>query len=379
MQNPTRRLGRTPLIFAAALLWGCQAILGLDEGTPRIDDTGPGGQGGAGASASGAMAGAAGTLTSGGSGGVGGVSPSGGIGGAQPTGGTPGGGAGGTPGGAGGIGGAGGSLEDPYTCFATQAERDPDPGGSTAVGSDCCGGLGICSTLDDLPSDGISSHFGLVECNPHMGLVCAPKPDEPFPTPQCTLTLSGVAYEGRCLPECFIRRAPGAATFDAGDCPTDVFGAPAVCAPCYGPLDGYSTGVCSWVAGDAPVEPPPTPFEPCGRYPEADLSAPQVGRCIESALAQDLFTELTLIPQDTCDADQLCMPVSKLEDANSCFHRCDGFYGAGACVPTYVVEAPGSPAEGFSDLLGSEGCSSWETCAPCTSPFDGEPSGACDF
>jgi hypothetical protein len=386
MQTSARRAAYFHAGIAAAILWGCQGLLGIEEGTLRSETMDAGGAGAsAGAKATGGAGGSA-TCT----GGSGGVPSSGGTGGTMSTGGVAG--SGGTvpTGGSGGAGGTDASVIDPYTCFARQAERDPDPGGSLAEGGSCClsgqttgywGMHGVCTPSASLWDDPLASHYGYVDCDRAADLRCAPLFDAADPdggggpSRLCTIDLEGTTYEGRCVPRCFTLGMPAASLLNEGDC--EAVEDP-VCVPCYSPLDGASTGACT-LADDAPVDPFPMPLASCGRYPNDDPDASYLGRCVSHLVAQVLIPDLTLIPQDICAQGQLCLPTSKLENPVSCFERCDSNFGAGACAPTYIVEAPGSPGEGLSDLLGQQTCETGETCTPCLNALDNNnPTGACE-
>ena len=74
----------------------------------------------------------------------------------------------------------------------------------------------------------------------------------------------------------------------------------------------------------------------------------------------------------------LCAPKNKIEDISMCFEKCVGTVNPDAvCVPTYIVESPGSPGVGFSSVLGKVTCAAGETCTPCISPIDQTVTGAC--
>jgi hypothetical protein len=354
-------------LAVGALAAAATVACGGDDETP----SGPGGAGGTGAAGGAAGGGAGGTATGGSAG-------------------TATGGSGMATGGTGGSG--GGTPSDPYTCYANQGANDPDPGGSDAAGADCCavaGGtnhLGTCTASSEVSSDPYASNYGYSNCDPAAGLLCAPKPDADQPgggdTPSCTIDLGGTSYEGRCIPKCFVISTPGANNLDSGDCDaTGIDGidtADVVCAPCYSPLDGQATGACTRRDGDVPVDPPPTPFKECGRFPADDAAAPYLGLCVPTELVTASGAATDQIPQDICEATELCAPKNKIEDISMCFAKCDASLGGeGACVPTYIVEAPGSAGEGLSSVLGQVTCAAGETCTPCISPLDQSVTGAC--
>lgn len=327
---------------------------------------------------------------SGGTAGGAGEAPSGGMtangGGGASNGGATGGGSGGTS--AGGTGGSGGAV-DYFTCIANQAANDPDPSGTATAGDDCCGGIGTCTASADLSGDTFADNYGLSGCDESAGLVCAPKPDDQLPlngvAPACTLTIGSLSYEGRCLPKCFVIATPGASNLNPGDCPTDVID-DVVCAPCYSPLDGQESGACSRNQGDAPVQPAPEPFAECGRFGNSDAGpVPATGYCVAEdvvAASGQSADALALLFPDTCETGELCVPKNKVEDISKCFETCEQTLSTtgAVCVPTYLVEAPGSPGVGLSSVLGQVTCQDGETCTPCTDPLspDNAATGACD-
>jgi hypothetical protein len=102
-----------------------------------------------------------------------------------------------------------------------------------------------------------------------------------------------------------------------------------LCAPCYDPVNGGSTGACE-INGDQPNDPDPGPFVYC-----------------QSTNAILTFGCLLPPPQFPPPAD-------------------------GRCVPDYIALASSG-----GDLLCRVTCANGELCAPCNSPLDGSPTGAC--
>ena len=285
------------------------------------------------------------------------------------------GGVGGTVG-PGGTGGSGGS-DFPYTCFARQ-NPNPDPGGTQPGSSDCCAGVGTCATLGQI-AEPISS-LGMEQCS--AGLLCAPKLAGSIPGlggerfPVCH---GASAIEGRCLPRCFALGDRSLELLGPGDCSSDLATRLGLsrdqiaCLPCYDPLAGADTGICRQ-SGDAPVGPAPAPFRPCGSYDGGSL----LGHCVPADVVPPVAPGTFSIPRDTCSAGELCAPSAKLKDPNSCFAKCSSpLGGEAACVPTYIVEALGSPGQGLSSTLGQVTCAQSETCVPCLNPLDSAETGAC--
>jgi hypothetical protein len=116
-----------------------------------------------------------------------------------------------------------------------------------------------------------------------------------------------------------------------------------------------------------PVSPPDGGAQLCGSW----MGGPAMGMCLKAEPQGDLA-----IAQDTCDVGDLCIPLTKIGEPR-CFEQCESeLGGAGACVPTYVVEASPGGA-GLSDVLGQATCEVGETCTPCIHPIDGSITGAC--
>jgi hypothetical protein len=248
----------------------------------------------------------------------------------------------------------------PYTC-----EPPPGPDGTIPVGEACCEGLGTCIELTGDAGSGL----GVGDCNAAENLRCLPFSAlgdagaagdagadggtsgpakcrmKPANTPD-----GGADYEGRCVPECLTR---GAANLEQGECNEDF-----VCVPCYSLITGASTGACD-NPGDAPVDPPPAGFDECGEA---------LGYCIPSASVGDAGAGLM---QLTCDEDERCVPKQRVTSPNSCFARCDSVFGAGACVPAFLIP------EAQRGFLQPASCETGELCSPCVNPTTMMPTGAC--
>jgi len=307
-----------------------------------------------------------------------------GKGGAGGKGGTSAGGKGGTSGGAA-TGGAANDGGSDYKCtpHAVGMLADggtKDPGGAVLENADCCGGLGACAKASSLPkNDPASSAYGHETCKAASDLVCVPKPASALPdgglTPSCHIGFGSLNLEGRCLPKCFVLNNPNANQLNKGDCGANL-GFDAVCAPCYDPTTGKSTGACNR-GTDAPVE-GSRKFASCGAYGDSGANAAPQGLCVPKAQVVAAGIDLAAIPlpQDTCATGDLCSPKGKVVDQGSCLAHCTSIVGPGACVSTFVVEA--IPAgKGLSGTLGQVTCAAGETCTPCINPTGGLPTGAC--
>lgn len=225
----------------------------------------------------------------------------------------------------------------------------------------CCGGIGTCvppSTVDPDQRD----RLGNDTCSDPTYL-CAPTEfSDPTFTPATCRSVAGA--EGRCLPACL----PGVAA-QASILPRDTCPATHLCAPCYDPTDGTSTGSCTFNS-DTPAE-PPLVFPGCCAYGGADR-----GTCVPSSLVPP--ADRDSLPTDTCTSGELCVPDPVLADPTYRFPTCTtamtGPFGGspGACIPDCMVGF-------FSGLFVDRStCAAGDLCAPCTHPLTGASTGACD-
>jgi len=237
----------------------------------------------------------------------------------------------------------------------------------------CCGGLGLCLDTDLVPTAN-RGQLAMLECTSHE--LCIPTVLASG-TPATCRALGALDAEGRCLPACLPEIADDASTLDQGRCDPGY-----LCAPCFDPRTGAATGACS-NNGDAPTEPPKT-FPAC---------CADAGRCVPPRSAGSNATTLTM---RDCASGLLCAPAGAVVDP-------DGFSFPGCTIPAKTVmlfgfpitvrESPGACVPGcfmadrdrnllrLLELLFPSGagnpCDVGETCAPCTSPLDGMPTGAC--
>ena len=270
-----------------------------------------------------------------------------------------------------------------YTCTphapGTTADGGvEDPAGTAVAGASCCGGFGTCSAKTALASDPAVSSYGHAECKSAGDLLCAPKPLSQLPdggaTSACHSKIGSIEAEGRCLPKCFTLGDPNANTLTAGDCKA-VTGTEIVCAPCYDPITGKSTGACNRATADGGADKPAEPavrFAECGAFPTGDAGgAKKMGLCLAKSLVA--ATGGASLPQDTCATGEVCVPTTKVVDTGTCFEHCASLLGPGACIPTYLVED--GAGKGFSGTLGKVTCQDNLTCTPCLS--GATPTGAC--
>ena len=234
---------------------------------------------------------------------------------------------------------------------------DPGPTEPPVMLTPCCGGDGTCLSADAIPAEE-REQLGMDTCS--AGDLCVPTAlASGTPPPSCR---SIADVEGRCMPECL----PDVAE-QADQLPQSTCAAAHRCVPCYDPISGEETGVCS-LSGDMPAEPPVT-FPGCCEHMGTDR-----GRCVPESLVPAEDREG--VPQDTCTMGNLCVPEALLLDPMHSFPSCttEGFIGGGdpgACIPDCMVGG----FEGF--LLSQSTCADGELCAPCTNPLTGADSGAC--
>lgn len=235
--------------------------------------------------------------------------------------------------------------------------------------SDGAGGfLGICVSTSLVPTN-LQPQLNANTCT-GSNVLCAPKKlTDPAVKPANCTTMSPLNLEGRCVPGCLPAVQSFASNLRKETCDTGE-----LCAPCYNPIDGTSTGACT-VNGDQPVN-ASFQFASCGSGQ---------GLCVPSALVPANL--LTAVPQDTCGTGLLCAPTDKVKDINFKYPTCVGGLGNGACVPKYLAwYAGGDPisqiaAQAFAacSALGVPNLppgNDW-LCAPCTNPLSGQATGAC--
>ena len=140
------------------------------------------------------------------------------------------------------------------------------------------------------------------------------------------------------------------------------------CAPCFNPLDGKATGVCSISCDPGPTKPAVTLTDCCRE------NGPPEGKCApSSSIPSALQNNLKV---DTCaKGAELCVPTENLAP---------GFKPA-ACTATPLFGGTYSGVclsnclhFGFLESLGMDQgtCDNAHQCAPCVNPLSGQPTGA---
>lgn len=218
----------------------------------------------------------------------------------------------------------------------------------------CCGNLGHCVPSTILSSSQ-QSLLGTDTCT-KTGDLCAPDIfADPTKKPQTCRALSTFNAEGRCIPSCVPSVAAQASLLDQSTCDPGY-----LCAPCYDPRTGISTGACDQ-NGDAPVEASKTFQTCCGGN----------GSCVPTSIVP--VENRSQLGIDTCTGtDVLCVP-RKLQDLTYVPPTCTSLAGLeGRCMPSCI---PAVAAR--ASFLPQDICDADEKCAPCYDPITGAATGAC--
>jgi hypothetical protein len=264
------------------------------------------------------------------------------------------------------------------------ARAPRDPGGIGTEGSSCCVlDTGTCTDPSEIADPVLAAAYGhdscegSLKCVPSMPALADAGALGAFDP--CTWTVGDLELEGRCLPGCFVQGHPSASFLKQGSCSEHL-----VCAPCFNPIDGATTGACRVAPGDAPVDPAPPPFAECGAPPPAAPPGPPGGLCAPADLVVEVDNAaIAALEQLDCRPGELCAPALKVKDTRACFEPCESAvadllgdkYRPGGCVPSYVVQLVEPAAVGQVDQ-GS--CAAGELCAPCLNPLKADaPTGAC--
>ena len=175
-----------------------------------------------------------------------------------------------------------------------------------------------------------------------------------FVLPSCTSLLGN---EGRCVSTCL----PDIAA-QADRLPKDVCAEGELCAPCYDPTTGDSTGACTVSCDPGPTEAPTL-------YPECCNG---LGSCVpESLVPADQKGQLG---SDGCStAGDVCAPkILAGGDKPAACASVDGAEGRclPACLPAVAAQA---------DKLPQDVCQTGELCAPCYDPLTAQATGSCSI
>jgi len=290
---------------------------------------------------------------------------------------------GGTPS-TGGSSAGGSAAADAASLYECQAKPPRDPGGTGTEGSPCCIlDTGVCTNPQQISDPVLARAYGHDSCS--SDLKCAPTLSALADASalgvfdSCRWQVGSRNLEGRCLPACFVQGHPLSEFLMQGTCRE-----PLLCAPCFNPVDGTSTGACAVQPGDAPVDAPPSTFATCGAPPAGTPPGPPGGICAPKDLVLQVENAaISFLTQLECETGELCAPAVKVNDPSACFAQCESQaadllgdrYRPGGCVPSYVVALVAAAGVG---QLAQGTCQDGELCAPCLNPLAGDAAtGAC--
>jgi hypothetical protein len=218
----------------------------------------------------------------------------------------------------------------------------------------CCGPLGHCVPSSILTT-AQQSLLGKDTCTA-TGDLCAPDVFAGSGLKATTCRALGtLSAEGRCIPACLPSIQAQASRLDQATCDAGY-----LCAPCFDPTTGVTTGACDQ-NGDKPAEPAKT-------YPTCCSGD---GSCVPKTLVPT--AQQSQLGADTCTGtDILCAP-KKLADPAYKPPTCNSIGGLeGRCLAECV---PAVAAQ--KNRLPKDTCATGELCAPCYDPFTKADSGAC--
>jgi hypothetical protein len=169
--------------------------------------------------------------------------------------------------------------------------------------------------------------------------------------------------EGRCLNVVIPQVASQVSQLPQSTCQTYER-----CVPCFSPIDGTKTGACNQSCD-------PGPKDPIVLFPSCcSENGQDQGRCVPTSTIS--ATEQKNLGQDSCAADAgLCVPSEMLDIATFMPPTCTG---SGLLIGSYTgVCLSNCLSFGIQGIVLDQGsCDSIHTCAPCTNPITGQPSGA---
>jgi hypothetical protein len=220
----------------------------------------------------------------------------------------------------------------------------------------CCGGLGTC-VARGLVADSQKAQLSQDTCS--ESLLCVPSElvlRGPLHPQVCLAEATGA--EGRCLPACL----PEVATRQGVR--QDGCAAGQLCAPCYDPLSGESTGACQLGKDPGPTE-PPVVFAAC---------CEGLGRCVPEVLVPS--EQQKNLASAGCEEDALCVPTDLAADTTWRAPVCTDPQSdaEGRCLPACLPNV----AE-RAEKLSEANCGAGRLCAPCTDPVTGDSTGACSL
>lgn len=247
---------------------------------------------------------------------------------------------------------------DARSTGACELGGDTGPSRSPALFASCCGELGRC-VPERFVSDAERSQLQRDSCSEERSL-CAPEPllrEPEHVFERCSV--AGTRAEGRCLPGCLPHVAARAAQLRQSSCSSGH-----LCAPCYDPIDGASTGACS-LGGDPGPTQSSVLFSDCCQA---------LGKCVPSSLIAT--AERARLASDSCRSGELCVPSVLASEPEYVFASCteSSLSAEGRCLPACLPDVAARAAQ-----LRQDGCANGELCAACYEPIAGAESGACEL
>jgi hypothetical protein len=143
------------------------------------------------------------------------------------------------------------------------------------------------------------------------------------------------------------------------------------CAPCFNPIDGKKTAACNLSCDPGPTK-PTVLFPKC-----CNENGTDEGRCVPSTVISS--TEQKSLSQGVCTTSgDLCVPSEMLSSTGTSSFKPPTCTANGFLIGQYsgvcLSKCLSFGIQGFTLAQGS--CDAKHTCAPCTTPFTGQPTGA---
>jgi hypothetical protein len=235
---------------------------------------------------------------------------------------------------------------------------DSGPKEPPVVFGNCCGDLGRC-VPDALVRT--NDRAKLVPDSCPANNLCAPAwlaRDTRSAPDRCVV--AATKAEGRCLAQCLPDIAKRADQLRQDGC-----GMGMLCAPCFDPTNGSTSGACA-LGGDPGPSAPPVTFDPC---------CGAAGLCVPQSLVDP--SDSKKLGRDSCEeAEALCVPAPLAKDPKFVPKSCtvSKLNVEGRCLPA-CLPAVAAQSEG----LLQDSCAAEELCTPCFSPIDGSNTGACNI
>jgi hypothetical protein len=172
--------------------------------------------------------------------------------------------------------------------------------------------------------------------------------------------------EGRCLNENIPQVAAQVSQLQQATCQSYER-----CVPCFSPIDGSKTGACNLSCDPGPTK-PIVLFPSCCKE-----NGTNDGRCVPSTIISS--TEQKNLSSDSCqNKGDLCVPSEMLSSSGTSSFKPPTCTATGFLIGQYTgVCLSNCLSFGIQGLTLAQGsCDDVHTCAPCTNPLTGQPTGA---